>query len=217
MSGQAPVDVIYEDEAVLALCKPAGVASIAGRGDLGEPLSAAAARHAGGKVFIVHRLDRDASGLMLFAKEAAAHRLLCRQFESRSARKTYLALVLGKLEGEGRIDSPLKEFGSGRTAASASGKPSQTSWKALRSFRRSTLLEVHPLTGRRHQIRAHLYGLGHPILGDTLYGRPLPVGGAPRLMLHALSLSLLGPKGPLSLRAEPTADFSAALEQEIGR
>jgi RluA family pseudouridine synthase len=210
------IEIIYEDEAVLALCKPSGTPSIPGRGEIGEALSAAAARHTGGKLFTVHRLDRDASGLIIFAKDAAAHRLLCARFEAREAEKTYLALVLGELRGEGLIDAPLKEFGSGRVAAHAQGKPSRTRWKALRGLSNSTLLEVSPLTGRRHQLRAHLYGLGHPILGDRRYGRPVPVGGAPRLMLHALSLSLLGPKGPLSLRAEPTADFLAVLEQEVG-
>lgn len=214
MKSAPSIEIVYEDETVLALNKPAGMPSIPGRGDIGEPLSALAARHAGGKILVVHRLDREASGLIVFAKNAAAHRLLCAQFESRRARKIYLALVLGRLEGEGKIDSPLKEFGSGRVGASPSGKPSQTRWRALRACAGSTLLEVSPLTGRRHQIRAHLYGLGHPILGDTRYGRPVPVGGAPRLMLHALSLSLRGPKDPLDLRAEPAADFLAVLERQ---
>lgn len=214
MKKDLSVEVVYEDEAVLALNKPAGAASIPGRGDVGEPLSAAAARHVGGKIFVVHRLDLEASGLIVFAKNAAAHRLLCSQFESRRVGKTYLALVLGRLEGEGLIDSPLREFGSGRVGASPSGKPSQTRWKATRACAGATLLEVSPLTGRRHQIRAHLYGLGHPILGETRYGRPVPVGGAPRLMLHALSLSLRGPKGPLDLKAEPAADFIAVLERQ---
>lgn len=211
---EANIEVVFEDERVLALCKPAGVSSIPGRGDIGEPLSVAAARRAGGKVFVVHRLDLEASGLILFAKDAAAHKLLCAQFEARSVSKLYLALVLGALPGGGLIDSPLKEFGSGRVAASPQGKPCRTRWRCRSSFAGSTLIEASPLTGRRHQLRAHFYGLGHPILGDTRYGRPRPVGRAPRLMLHALALSLQGPCGPLSLRAEAPGDFIAVLERQ---
>lgn len=209
---EADIEVVYEDDAVLALRKPAGVASIPGRGEIGEPLSQAAFRHVGAKVFVVHRLDREASGLILFAKNAAAHRLLCAQFEARAVSKLYLALVIGVMTGEGLIEQPLKEFGSGRVAASADGKPCRTRWRCLRSFSAATLVEASPFTGRRHQLRAHFCGLGHAILGDGRYGGPRPVGGAPRLMLHALSLSLPGPCGPLSLRAEPTDDFTAFLD-----
>jgi tRNA pseudouridine32 synthase/23S rRNA pseudouridine746 synthase len=202
--------VVFEDERLVAVSKPAGQASIPGRGDIGEPLNKELERRLGQRLWVVHRLDREASGLMVFAKTAEAHVLLCKEFESRSAHKVYLAVAAGKLMGEGRADQPLKEFGSGRVAPSKDGKHSLTRWSVERSLKGATLLKVEPLTGRRHQIRAHLAALGHPLLGDPLYGPPpRPVGGAPRLMLHALALSL--PAAGVELRAEPGPDFASVL------
>lgn len=203
--------VVFEDERLVAVDKPAGQPAIPGRGDIGEPLNKELERRLGARLWVVHRLDREASGLLVFAKDAATHKALCAEFESRRADKAYLAAVTGVLTGEGRCDAPLKEFGSGRTAPAKDGKPSLTRWAVERPLKGATLLRVTPLTGRRHQIRAHLCALGHPILGDPLYGPPpRPVGGAPRLMLHALSLSLTCGPG-YELRAEPGADFAAVL------
>lgn len=209
----APAPVVFEDDRLIAVNKPAGRPTIPGRGDIGEPLNKELERRLGARLWVVHRLDREASGLVVFAKDAATHKALCADFESRRADKSYLAVVQGILEGEGRADAPLKEFGSGRTAPSPQGKPSLTRWSVLRPLKGATLLSVTPLTGRRHQIRAHLCARGHPLLGDPLYGpAPRPVGGAPRLMLHALTLAL--PAGPgYELRAEPGADFDAVLSR----
>ena len=149
------------------------------------------------------------SGVVVFGLTAQAHARLCAHFESRRAKKLYWAAVRGKVSKAGAVDKPLREFGSGRVAVAASGgKPSMTRYRPLEALRGATLLEVGIVTGRRHQIRAHLYSAGHPILGDPLYGEPRPVGGAPRLMLHHLELAL--PGLPV-LRAEPPADFSAVL------
>lgn len=170
-------------------------------------------RALGGKIFVVHRLDREASGLMIFAKDAASHRLLCGLFERREVHKRYAALVMGRLAEDGVVDRPLREFGSGRTSVDPQGKESLTRYKVVEPFKNATLLEVSPVTGRRHQIRAHLYAIGHPILGDTLYGKQRPVGGAPRLMLHALEASFELEAGkPLTLRVEPPDDFADALK-----
>lgn len=202
--------VVFEDERVLAVNKPAGQATIPGRGDIGEPLNKELERRLEAKLWVVHRLDREASGLIVFAKTAEAHAALCKEFESRQADKGYLAVAAGTLTGEGRADQALKEFGSGRVAPSKDGKHSLTRWRAERALRGATLLTVSPLTGRRHQIRAHLAALGHPLLGDPLYGPPpRPVGGAKRLMLHAHTLHL--PAFGLDLKAEPGPDFESVL------
>jgi RluA family pseudouridine synthase len=203
--------VVFEDERVLAADKPAGQPTIPGRGDVREALNAELTRRSGARLFIVHRLDMEASGLVLFAKDADTHRLLCAEFENRRARKEYLAVVAGAMEGEGTCRQPLKEFGSGRVAPSPDGKPSSTRWSVERSLRGATLLRVEPKTGRKHQIRAHLCALGHPILGDPRYGPPpRPVGGAPRLMLHALSLRVSAGR-EYALEAPPGPDFQAVV------
>jgi RluA family pseudouridine synthase len=208
---KAAARVVFEDERVLAADKPAGQPTIPGRGEVREALNLELSRTCGARLFVVHRLDLEASGLVLFAKDAATHRLLCAEFEARRAEKAYLAAVAGKLEGEGVCDFPLKEFGSGRVAPSPDGKPSSTRWRAVRALRGATLLRVEPKTGRKHQIRAHLNALGRPILGDPRYGPPpRPVGGAPRLMLHALFLRVAAGR-VYELEAPPGADFQAVL------
>lgn len=205
--------VLHEDPELLAVCKPAGTLVIPGRGVPGKTLKEAAEEHCGASVWVVHRLDREASGVVVFAKTAAEHRRLCGLFERRGVEKVYWALVRGRLEGEGEVALPLKAFGSGRIGTSEGGLSSLTRYRSLEVFSDAALLEVRPLTGRRHQIRVHLHSLGFPILGDPLYGRPLPVPGAPRLMLHALELRFPAPDGtPVRLRAEPPPDFAAVLE-----
>jgi RluA family pseudouridine synthase len=203
--------VLFEDDRLIAVAKPAGQAAIPGRGDIGEPLNKELERRLGVRLWVVHRLDREASGIMVFAKSAEAHAALCKDFESRRAEKRYLAVVAGALTGDGRADMALKEFGSGRVAPSPQGKHSLTRWTFLRALRGATLLKVEPLTGRRHQIRAHLAALGHPLLGDPLYGpAPRPIGGAKRLMLHAHTLHLPA-SGLAELRCEPGPDFESVL------
>jgi RluA family pseudouridine synthase len=206
-----PAPILFEDEHVLAVDKPAGQPTIPGRGDIGEALNAQLERRLGRRLFVVHRLDLEASGVVVFAKDADTHRLLCAQFEGRAARKTYLAAVSGSLTGEGSADMPLKEFGSGRVAPAPGGKPSRTRWRVERAWRAASLLRVEPETGRKHQIRAHLCALGHPILGDPRYGPPpRPVGGVKRLMLHALSLTVTAGK-EYEFRADPGPDFNSVL------
>ncbi len=206
-----PFDVVFEDERVLAVSKPVGVAVIPGRGEIGEPLNALVAKRLGARVFVVHRIDREASGLVLFAKDALSHKQLSLLFQGHAVHKTYLALVLGRMAGSGTIDKPLRAFGSGRVGVGEPGKASLTRWREARAFSGASLIEAEPVTGRRHQLRVHLYAAGHPILGDPLYGKPLPVGGAPRLMLHAWKLALAAPGFALDLVAEPPPDFAAVL------
>ena len=243
-----PLDVLCEDDHLIAVSKPAGRLVIPGRGpERGETLHQQVTRYVGEKVFVVHRLDREASGLVLFAKDAPEHRRLCIQFEKRAVQKTYLALVWGRVKSDGCVEKPLRAFGSGRMGTAEGGKPSLTRYRIKQRFVESTaagapsfargsssavlarglrprasgepkarpltLLEADLVTGRRHQIRVHLYSMGHPILGDTLYGESRPVGGVSRLMLHSYQFRCLDFQShPLAIRCDPPEDFLKVLE-----
>lgn len=209
-----PPAVLYQDSDLIAVSKSSGQLVVPGRGKVeAETLQEELARRLGTRVWVVHRLDRGASGLVLFAKNAEAHRSLSLQFEGRKVRKTYLALVLGCVQKGGLIRQRLREFGSGRMGVDVKGKPSATRYRVRESFPETTLLEAEPLTGRRHQVRVHLYHIGHPVLGDARYGSPRPVGGVERLMLHSLELFCRDPAGrSLVLRSEPPPDFLEVVE-----
>jgi tRNA pseudouridine32 synthase / 23S rRNA pseudouridine746 synthase len=211
----APLTILHEDEGIVAVSKPSGQATAPGGGiEDAESLQEQVAAHLGAKAFLVHRLDRDTSGVIVFAKDAETHRGLSVAFEGREVGKTYLALVQGHMDAmAGEIAEPLRTFGSGRVGVDPRGKEAVTRWAVKERLPAVDLLEVAPLTGRRHQIRVHLYAIGHPVLGDTRYGRTRPVGGATRLMLHAAELRLPEREGgTLVLRADPPADFSEILE-----
>ncbi len=202
------VRVLYETDDYIAVDKPDGVVSLAeaGRGGLPELIKP----HAPGKLYPVHRLDRGASGVIVFAKNAAAHRHLNGEFDRREVRKTYLAVVDGvPASNRGRINAPIREFGSGRMGVDPKrGKPSSTEWKLAERLDGATLLRVSPATGRRHQIRVHLYHIGHPILGDLRYGDRARQERFPRLMLHALSLEFTLPSGErVTVEAPPPPSF----------
>ncbi len=208
--------VVHEDARLIALNKPAGLPSVhAGFGSPGDrSLHALVSERLGSPVYIVHRLDRPTSGLIVFAKDRDEHRRLSVLFESREVRKTYLAVVSGEVESaRGEIDLSLRTFGSGRVGVDPRGVPARTRYELKERLTDADLLTVFPETGRRHQIRVHLNALGHPVLGDPLYGRPRPVGGVERLMLHAMELELTDATGaPLVLRAAPDPEFEAVVE-----
>ncbi len=212
------IDIVYEDEHLLALSKPVGQLVIPGRDRDEEALVTILTRQRGCKIYVIHRLDREASGLVLFAKDAATHRQLSGQFEARQVRKIYWAVVEGRVTAEGIVDRPIRQFGSGRMGTDARGKPSLTRYRILERYQSATLLEVELVTGRRHQIRVHLYSIGHPILGDIRYGHDCPVGGAARLMLHAKELSLERPGGcMITLEAGLQENFVRILESLRGK
>jgi len=208
------LSVVFENDRLLAVAKPAGQLVIPGRGaDQGEPLVETVRRHLDAKPFIVHRIDRATSGLVLFAKDADAQRKLSFMFEAKKIRKAYLALVRGEVKGDGTINEPLRVFGSGRTGVDPRGKYALTHYHIEERFRETTLLRVVIETGRRHQIRAHLTHLRHPVMGDTRYGTNRPVGGAARLMLHAHTLKVPGfGKKEIALKDEPPEDFLKVVE-----
>jgi RluA family pseudouridine synthase len=195
MQQEAPI--LFEDDDVVAVAKPEGLASIpestGGRPSLLEHLAPAYP----GKLYIVHRLDKDVSGAILFAKNANAHRYLNQQFQQHTVQKLYLAVVHGIVNAPAMtINLPLREFGSGRVGVDRRrGKASVTEVQVHLQLPDYALLKVSPLTGRRHQIRVHLYSAGHPVVGDRRYGDPRAQQAFPRLMLHALALIVALPPG----------------------
>ncbi|RKH63388.1 RluA family pseudouridine synthase [Corallococcus aberystwythensis] len=177
MSGEVP-RVLFEGAGVMVVDKPAGVLVIPGREggpSLRDTLEAALGR----KVYVVHRLDRDTSGALVFALDADVHRALSQAFEAGKVRKRYRALVEGRLEAPRMVDAPLVAGRKGRMRVARpdepDAKPSRTRVRPVETFARSSLVEAEPLTGRTHQIRVHLLSLGHPLLVDHQYGREAPL------------------------------------------
>ncbi len=197
---EIPLTVLYEDDDVVAIDKPAGMVVHAGAGvHSGTLVNALLHRFeslsgVGGELRpgIVHRLDRFTSGVLLVAKNDAAHRALAAQFSGRQVEKVYLALVHGAVKQEsGRIERPIARDPVHRTRMTArldTGRAAWSEYRVVRRFDRFTLLEVKIGTGRTHQIRVHLSSLGHPVVGDTLYGAPGKLEGLTplaRYFLHA--------------------------------
>jgi len=208
--------VLYADPWLLALLKPSGLLSQPGLGpELADSLISRA-QERWPEARLVHRLDRDTSGLILLARDATTHRALSAAFAERRVRKTYLAVVQGlPADRGGVINQPLARIATrppryGVVPLEQGGKPALTRWRVLRRFEGSSLLLLQPRTGRSHQLRVHLADLGHPVLGDPLYGDPLygDLVPAPRLQLHAAGLQLLHPATgkPLHLRSRCFGD-----------
>ena len=203
--------LIYLDEDLLVLDKPAGLLSVPGRGpDKQDCLSARVqARWPG--ALTVHRLDMATSGLLLMARNPHSQRQLSLAFETRQIHKHYVAVVHGQLQGgtQGLIDLPLAVDWPNRPLQkvdSLRGKPSQTRWQILEQAQDKTRLLLQPLSGRTHQLRVHLQAIGHPIVGDALYGADAGPQ-APRLLLHASALMFTHPLSGQSLHIESPPPF----------
>jgi RluA family pseudouridine synthase len=209
-------DILFEDDAILVVNKQSGISAIPGRGDaLDDSLLSILESQYDQKLFVVHRIDRDTSGLIVFAKTVAAHRHLNIQFEKRLVKKSYLALVQGVPSGDKTIDAPIYEFGSGRMGVDTRGKNAITEFTVLNRYTSAALLQVKPITGRRHQIRVHLYSIGYPILGDRTYGSPRPVGGVERLMLHAHTIAFTHPDKSLIQLEAPFSEQWIKIVQNV--
>ncbi|MEM9496312.1 MAG: pseudouridine synthase [Pseudomonadota bacterium] len=192
-----PLDVLYEDHQILAVNKPEGLLSVPGKGpDLSDCLLVRV-QAAFPTALLVHRLDRDTSGVMIFGLTPHAQRHLGLQFEKRHVRKTYVARLAGRLEPRlGEIDLPLAVDWPNRPRQKVcrdSGRAAQTRWRVQRYMAQETRVRLMPLTGRSHQLRVHMLSLGHPILGDPLYSQD--ADSYPRMMLHAEQLRLRHPDG----------------------
>lgn len=197
-------DIIYEDENVIVVNKPEGLLSEA----KGEYCPEKTLADFG---FVAHRLDRDTSGVMILAKSEEVQKFLKKQFQDRKVHKTYYAIVQGRPKlDEARIDLPLKRDLKRPTTfrVDAGGKASETFYKVLKSNDKYSLVELKPTTGRTHQLRVHMKYLGHPILGDPVYGEEK----ADRLYLHAGSLEVTLPGGVRKVFESPLPkEFSDVL------
>ncbi len=194
------IATLFEDAALVAVDKPIGTATIRERDPSVTCLHVELEEARGERLFVVHRLDKEVSGVVIFARTAAAHRALSMAFEAREVDKRYAAIVHGPLERDRAITLSLREFGSGRVGVDAvRGKPSETRVEVLERGVDVTRLDATPFTGRRHQLRAHLYAIGHPIVGDVRYGDKARATAEPRLFLHARELSVPHPTTGLRL------------------
>lgn len=202
------MQVLFADDALLGLDKPAGLLAVPGRGDDKHDCAAVRAQRLFADARVVHRLDMATSGLMLMARGAEVQRRLGIAFARREVHKRYLAVVHGRLAAaSGEIDLPLTADWPNRPRQKVDaerGKPSLTRYRLLShdAAAGTSRVELEPVSGRSHQLRVHLLALGHPIVGDTLYG----IGdGSPRLLLHAFELSFAHPiRGQaLTLRSDP--------------
>ncbi len=208
--------ILYEDGNIIAANKSEGLASISENDTSLQTLHSLLEEKYNQKLFIVHRLDKEVSGVILFARNSRTHKKLNDQFANRNVKKFYTALVHGNvLKDNGAINKPIREFGSGRMGIDEKkGKPSFTAFKVLKRFDEYTLLELNPTTGRRHQLRVHLYFIGHPIVGDIRYGDKKIQEKFPRLMLHARSVELEIEKGKMFMaEAEPPESFYKMLAE----
>ena len=208
-------ETLFENDDYIVVNKPSGLLTMPGRGPAASEknllaLLTQALKH---PMFVVHRLDKDASGLILFAKNGAAHRYFSLLFETKEIKKKYLVAVEGHIgEKRGEIDKPIQAYGSGRMGVGFNGKASVTKYEALERYKKADLLEVELITGRRHQIRVHMYYMKHPVIGDRLYGDPGKQAAYPRLMLHSYSLEFKDPAGKRKLlKADPPKDFLSVL------
>ncbi len=228
------IDIIFENDQFIAIKKPSGLLSIPDR--MGKEISLKdILKEKYGEIFTVHRLDRDTSGVIVFAKDEATHAALSQLFEGREVEKFYLGLVYGEpAEPEGSIDAPLMKHpgDNGSMVVHQKGKPSLTEYKVLESFRSYSWLQFQIHTGRTHQIRLHMKHIGHSIVCDELYGDPKPVLLSSikkrfklskaedeerpilsRLALHSWKLSFQLNGETIMLEAEPPKDLRALLQQ----
>ena len=221
-----PLAVVYEDEAILVIDKPVGLVVHPGSGNWSGTLLNALLHHAPAlgsvpRAGIVHRLDKDTSGLLVVAKTLEAQTDLVRQLQARTVRRHYLALVHRRVSASGVVDAPIGRHPTQRVrmAVVQSGRPAVTRYLVRERFDRATLVECQLETGRTHQIRVHMASIGHPLVGDATYGLrrsgDLLLDAFPRQALHAFRLGLLHPgtREEMTWEAALPADF----EELLGR
>jgi 23S rRNA pseudouridine955/2504/2580 synthase/23S rRNA pseudouridine1911/1915/1917 synthase len=196
LATRAALEILAETSDWVAVMKPAGLATIPGRGEedsvlerLGRQLGLPSSGTSDPRVRVVHRLDKDTSGVLLFAKHTASQRHLSHQFQNNAVRKEYLALVVGRPSAqEGEVDAPLARHPASPQRMAVvrhGGRPARTGWRVEEAFRQFTLLRVFPRTGKTHQIRVHLLSVGMPLAIDPLYNVPRGGGDPPGLLLSS--------------------------------
>jgi tRNA pseudouridine32 synthase/23S rRNA pseudouridine746 synthase len=211
-----PITRLYEDDFLLAFDKPAGMHSVPGKGEDKQDCLSSRVQSIYPDALVVHRLDLDTSGIIVMARGAQAQRLINKAFELRQVDKRYVAVVHGCMQPSGSdwglIDLPIALDWPQRPLHKVDfeqGRPSQTHWHLLESHDADgcTRVLLEPFTGRSHQLRVHLQALGHPILGDRLYGGPEAAPRAPRLLLHAAQIKLPHPTSGEPLFLESPVPF----------
>ena len=207
---QDPLVILHDDHQVLLVDKPSGLLSVPGKGEHLADCLMARVQKVFPTALLVHRLDRDTSGVMIFALTPHAQRHLGLQFEKRQTKKTYVARVWGEIaEKTGTVDLPLMVDWPNRPRQMVdheNGKQAVTDWRVMRSKDNETRVKLMPRTGRSHQLRVHMLALGHPILGDPFYAE----GAArdyPRLMLHSETLQFRHPDGGQGMRITAKCPF----------
>lgn len=205
-----PLSVLHEDAEVLLVDKPAGLLSVPGKGPELADCLLVRVQSAFPDALLVHRLDRDTSGVMIFALTPHAQRHLGLQFEKRMTKKTYVARVWGvPAEKTGTVDLPLIVDWPNRPKQMVchdTGKPAQTDWRVLKDEGQTARVRLQPQTGRSHQLRVHMLSLGHPILGDPFYATG-PARDYERLMLHSQELRFNHPQGGKSTKVRAPLPF----------
>jgi len=219
-----PLNIIYEDDRLIVVNKPSGMVTHPGAGNREHTLVNALLGHdygiagvgAAGRSGIVHRLDKDTSGVIIVAKDAASHRELSAQFKNRRVYKEYIALVKGVIDFDrGMIDEPIGRSVSNRKKMAVTytgGRSAVTKYEVLERYVNYTLVKLKPETGRTHQIRVHLANLGYPIIGDKIYGRAERFR---RLALHAHKLGVFHPltKEYMEFEVELPVDFQQMIDE----
>jgi len=209
--------IIHEDANLIVVDKPAGLSVLPDGWKKDSEYLVKMLEEQYGKIFVVHRLDKITSGVMVFARDAETHRALNIQFENHDAQKTYHAILEGNPKWEEKVAKHPLRANVGhkhRTMVDdKNGKPSETRFRVIKRYPESALVEAKPMTGRTHQIRVHAYALGHPLVEDVLYGAR-DLYGIPRPMLHAQSLSFIHPatNEKVKFSAPHPADFEDALK-----
>lgn len=204
------LDILYEDDCLLFVNKPPDIV-VQRSYDQNETVLLELAQSHAGTVFLMQRLDRGTSGVMFFSKRADVNSRLTRQFEIKNIHKRYLALCEGELAEKQVIDAPLARIGPISFGVRDQGKRAVTGIRPIRATSNGSLVAIELQTGRTHQIRVHLAAIGHPIIGDWLYGSR----NAPRPMLHAAELAMLHPQSHEQLRvvAPPPDDFRRVADE----
>ena len=210
------MDILYTDDQILVIDKPAGIPVLPDGWEQDAPYLVKMLEEEFGKLWVVHRLDKGTSGVMIFARNAESHRALNTQFENHEAMKTYHAIVEGNPKWDEKVTKFPLRANVGKKHRTAvddkNGKPAETHFRVIKRYQDAALVEAKPMTGRTHQIRVHAYALGHPLLGDILYSAK-ETWLITRPALHAQSLSLIHPRTNerMKFTAPHPADFDEAL------
>jgi tRNA pseudouridine32 synthase/23S rRNA pseudouridine746 synthase len=207
---QDPLGILHDDHEVLLVDKPSGLLSVPGKGEHHADCWIARVQAVYPQALLIHRLDRDTSGVMIFGLTPHAQRHLGLQFEKRQTKKTYVARVAGQMsEKTGTVDLPLIVDWPNRPLQMVdheNGKQAVTDWRVVRSNADETRVRLMPKTGRSHQLRVHMLALGHPILGDPFYAKG-PARDYPRLMLHSETFQFRHPDGGQGMRITAKSPF----------